>query len=373
MLQYKKSELIKIIQDKSKELGRIPTRREISQQTPIRKIFGSWNNALTACGYEKVNQRTLSPEDISELFHKWIRNNKRVPTTTDLKVDENLIDYKTIQRHFKMSYEEFIKSLGYEPNDGTIYLQSDEELLQLLKNEIQRLGTTRKEVFISKRNKTLVPSLAYYENRFKKRWNHILLLAGISKDDLMNFQHTSDEIIQMLQKLYKEFGEMPSQSKMEQLGYNHQCFKTHFKNYNNALIAAGITPKNKTPDIVKESDEELLQIYINFSNRLGAAATCSQLNASDDIYNADVFALRFGGLENLQKRAGYVISYRPKKYSKQELTEKLKQIYKENNGRIPIRRFKDFGLCTTTLLRYFQRTKVSEIWEEIEREIDNDN
>ncbi|PEB54591.1 hypothetical protein COO03_04950 [Bacillus sp. AFS098217] len=372
-MQYTKSELIKIIQEKAKELGRIPTRREISQQTPIRKTFGSWNNALTAAGYEKVNQRTLSAAKISELFHEWIRINKRVPTTSDLILDQNLPDNKTIQRHFKMSYPDFIKSLGYEPIDVTVYLQSDEELLQLLKNEIQRLGTTKKEVFLRDRNKTLVPSLAYYENRFKKRWNHILVLAGIPKDSLTNFQHTSDDIIKILQRVYKESGEIPSKNKMEQWRYSSQCIRTHFKNYNNALIAAGITPKNKTPDRVKETDEELIQMYIDFSNRLGAAATGPQLNASDDIYNVDVFTLRFGGLDNLRKRAGFVSSYRPKKYSQRELTEKLKRIYKENGGRIPIRRLKEFGLCATTLMRYFQTTKMSKIWEEIEKEIVNDN
>lgn len=97
---------------------------------------------------------------------------------------------------------------------------------------------------------------------------------------------------------------MPSQKELEQLGYSRHIFINMFQNYNNALIAAGITPMNKTPEIVKETDEELLQMYVDFSNCLGQAATSRQLNESHNIYNADVFTLRFGGMLELHKEQG---------------------------------------------------------------------
>ncbi|MEC5240764.1 hypothetical protein MKX66_28230 [Bacillus sp. FSL R9-9530] len=373
-MQYTKEELILIIQYKAKELGKIPTKRDIKQQTPIKKIFGSWNHALAAAGFEHLNQRTFTAEAIIEIFHMWIRKNNRIPTTNDLNTDKTLPDSKVIKRYLHMGYRDFITSLGYEPFDGTVYIQSDKELLQLLKDEIMRLGTTKKNVFMNERNKEVVPSVTYYETRFNMRWNRILLLSGISKDDLYGFHYTREELIQILQELYKKFGEVPSQKELEQLGYSRHIFINMFQNYNNALIAAGITPMNKTPEIVKETDEELLQMYVDFSNCLGQAATSRQLNESHNIYNADVFTLRFGGMLELHKRAGLVSTYGTRKvYTKQGLADKLKRVYRVNEGRIPIRRFKEFGLCASTLMRYFKTTKINETWEEIEKEIKHDN
>lgn len=67
-MQYTKEELILIIQYKAKELGKIPTKRDIKQQTPIKKIFGSWNNALAAIWFEHLNQRTLQQKQLSRYF-----------------------------------------------------------------------------------------------------------------------------------------------------------------------------------------------------------------------------------------------------------------------------------------------------------------
>ncbi|WP_242461741.1 hypothetical protein [Bacillus thuringiensis] len=111
---------------------------------------------------------------------------------------------------------------------------------------------------------------------------------------------------------------------------------------------------------MKETDEELLQMYVDFSSCLGQAATSKQLNESHNIYNADVFSLRFGGMLELHRRAGFVSTYGTRKvYTKQGLADKLKRVYKVNEGRIPIRRFKEFGLCASTLMRYFQTTKIN--------------
>ncbi|MEK4745696.1 MULTISPECIES: hypothetical protein [unclassified Bacillus (in: firmicutes)] len=76
----------------------------------------------------------------------------------------------------------------------------------------------------------------------------------------------------------------------------------------------------------------------------------------------------------IQYKAKEFSTYGTRKvYTKQGLAEKLKRVYRVNEGRIPIRRFNEFGLCASTLLRYFQTTKINEIWEEIEKEIKHDN
>ena len=72
----------------------------------------------------------------------------------------------------------------------------------------------------------------------------------------------------------------------------------------------GLTPSHRTAVRVKETNEELLQMYIDFSNEVnpGVGATAKQLDKSDKIYRSEVFSLRFGSINDLRKEAGFPCS-----------------------------------------------------------------
>ena len=82
---------------------------------------------------------------------------------------------------------------------------------------------------------------------------------------------------------------------------------------------------------------------------------------------------RFGGLNALRKLLGMEIKYPSnKKYTKEELTEKLLEKYNEY-GRIlsqsEIKKLeKEEGFPGgSTFLSYFQTTKMSEVWAEVSK------
>jgi predicted SprT family Zn-dependent metalloprotease len=55
---------------------------------------------------------------------------------------------------------------------------TNEELLQMLKNELIRLQTTSYEAFRKDRNKE-VPGVFYYQRRFNTSWNGLLEMVGM--------------------------------------------------------------------------------------------------------------------------------------------------------------------------------------------------
>ncbi|MCD3319507.1 hypothetical protein G8V07_11485 [Clostridium botulinum D/C] len=118
---------------------------------------------------------------------------------------------------------------------------------------------------------------------------------------------------------------------------------------------------------VKETNEELLQMYINFSKKIGKSASVKDLNSNKEIYNADVFTIRFGGMTELKELAGFKTINGNKKYTKEKIKELLLQKFKEKGRRLynsEINKDKDLP-CTKTVCQYFHTTKTSIVWEQI--------
>ncbi|AEB77624.1 hypothetical protein ADU80_04995 [Clostridium botulinum] len=118
---------------------------------------------------------------------------------------------------------------------------------------------------------------------------------------------------------------------------------------------------------VKETDDELLQMYINFSNKIGKPASSVDLNNSKDIYNADVFGIRFGSMEDLKKLVGFPVFQSTKKYTKEKLKQILLQEYKKLGRKLTYKEINENKEIPTitTFCRYFRTTKMSKVWEEV--------
>lgn len=382
--KYSDDDLIRIIQDKAKELGRVPRRRDVKQFDVIAKRFGSWNNALIKAGFTPSwKTKEYSREDYIKMIRTKAKELGRTPYAREWDEDKRFPGIDKTRKDFgNITWNEILEIAGLEPiytylgyeEEHVFNQMSDDEVLQRVKNELDRLNTSSLGVYDLNKNKDM-PTSRFLLKRLKANsWNDILLRLGYSKDELTIKEYSDEELIKALQDYYKETGLNPSISTMEGRGYNHKTFTAHFGSFNNALLKAGLEI-NLEQTTVTHADNELLQMYKDLCKRLGRAATTSDIEAYLP-YKPHVFAIRFGGIQNLRELAGYPSGKRQvKKYTKKEIGNKLIEQYKKYNRRLTnaeisklSKEQEDFP-ALSTILRYFQTTKMSEVWNDIEKEI----
>lgn len=382
--KYSDEDLIKIIQDKYKELGRVPRRRDVKQFDTITKRFGSWNNALIEAGFvPSWKTEQLTQEDYIDLILKKAKELGRAPYAKEWDEDKTLPGIDKIRKVFNgKSWFEIVQIAGLEPiythlgrEESHIFNQlSDKEVLSRLKSELERLNTTNQGVYDLNKSKQM-PTSDFFKKRLKvNSWNDILLMLGYPREQINIHEYSDEELIKALQDYYKSTGLNPTIPAMTELGYNHKTFSAHFGSFNNALIAAGLEI-NQEQTIVVHTDDELLEMYKNLCNRLGHGATSSEIDYYLP-YKSDVFAVRFSGLQHLRKLAGFPEGKRQiRKYTKKEIKNKLIEQYKLKGRRLTnheisqLSKENDNFPAMSTILRYFKTTKMSEVWEEVEQEM----
>ncbi len=370
MYKYTDEELIESIKAKAKELGRTPRSKEVKHLFIICSRFGSWNRALKLAGLNPIQHKGSEKYYIG-LIKKWHREHGKAPTKQDFFNDPSLPQPGSIVNKLKLSWNEIIQKIGLDPDIkiNPKYLTND-ELIKLFKEDYERIKPKKIDEFNQKKMKS--PNVEYIEKRLNMTYNEMKKMLGI--DDINISKYSDDEIIIELKRVKKLLGHAPSTTEFEK----HSCMatmaiKNHFGSWNNGLKRAGLKIKNITPEVVKESNEELLQMYNSFSIEIGkgeTGATVQDLDSSDEIYNFGVFDTRFGGINEMRKLVGFkVTSTNAKKlYTKEQLRtlllkekEKLKRRlnFKEinNNKNLPTSR---------TVLRYFNKTSIAKMWEEIE-------
>lgn len=117
-------------------------------------------------------------------------------------------------------------------------------------------------------------------------------------------------------------------------------------------------------------------MYIKFSKKLGRLANSKDLDNSEDIYNSDVFIIRFASMYNLKKEANKVLKLNidlrnREKYTKEEILNMLIKEYKNYNRRltnVEVNNNKNLP-SASTILRKFTTTKMGEVWANVEEYI----
>ena len=382
--KYTDEDLIKIIQDKAKELGRVPRRRDIRQYDAIAKRFGGWNNALIKAGFTP-NWKTekLTQEDCIKLIRQKAKQLGYTPYAREWSEDKALPSIDKVRKIFdNKTWFEIVQIAGLEPiytdlrYKGTHLFNhlSDKEVLRRLRSELERLNTSNQSVYELNKSK-FMPSAKYFFNRFNTNsWNNILLMLGYNEENLSVKEYSDEELIKALQDYYNETGLNPTISAMTERGYNHKTFAAHFGSFNNALIKAGLRINHEVTEVA-HTDEELLQMYDSLCKKLGRAATSSEINKYLP-YKADVFAIRFGGLQSLRRLIGFDNGKaQVKKYNKEDIENKLIDQYKKYNRRLTNRELSHLSRqeesfpAISTICRYFCTTKMSEVWRYIESKL----
>lgn len=134
-LHYEDSQLIDILQNKTKELGRIPIQKELKNPctSVYRSRFGSWDKALINAGllediYKDVDISEEAKQNTINVFKEIAFKNQRLPLKAEI---DNMLSEGELKSYFK-SYSNLTRVLTYE--------YSENELKDMLRKKQEQLG-----------------------------------------------------------------------------------------------------------------------------------------------------------------------------------------------------------------------------------------
>lgn len=244
---------------------------------------------------------------------------------------------------------------------------SDEELLNIIKKEFERIGSSEYRLYDKYRNRDL-PASKYIVNRYNSTWNGLLELMNIE----LNVKRLGkEEFDKWFIDLVNELGEVPSRYFLQN---NYSFYVYHMKKYygNHTNLCKIIDHEIVNKKTVTHTDEELLQMYYELYLKLKVAPTKDDLRNNGFPYSGDVFYTRFGSLVevrkllNIPQKKAYV---NRKSISKEEVKKELVTIYNEH-GRISANKLNKLcNYSTNTILRKFKTTRMNDVWEEIEKDL----
>ncbi|WP_407301663.1 homing endonuclease associated repeat-containing protein [Clostridium botulinum] len=221
-------------------------------------------------------------------------------------------------------------------------------------------------------NKYEVNKIKKYLNT--KNWYDALKLAGL--DPTYNKKHTKESCIKNFLELKEKLGRIPTCTDFSKYFPNKvEPAIRIFGSYNKYVKACGFNPINKEPKKIKETDEELLDMYIELCEKLGKFANAKELE-ENGLYNYQIFKHRFSSMYNLKNMANKKLKFdkkiiNPKEYTKDKLIKVLIEECKKNNGRLTVTKINELENIPsiTTILRRFNTKSIKNVWKEIELDL----
>lgn len=240
-------------------------------------------------------------------------------------------------------------------------------MLSIFREEYERIKPSNPYQFYSQT--TICPSLYKMKKAFNTDWNGLLKLIGAEGEIVKYNRRTKEEYIQILNDLAKQLGHSPSMSEFTTMtGITTWPLINLFGSYNKAIKEAGLKVSHHSPVIVTEKEEDLIEMYRTYSNRIGGPASTNDLNNSSDIYNSCVFYKRFSDMVELKTKAGFSTNLKSRnKFTKKQIMQYLKQQYLQYNRVLTIKEINESKKLPSsgTILKYFRTTKMTEVWKEV--------
>jgi hypothetical protein len=221
---YTERELLKMLQKKIKELGRMPLTKEINLDTSMphsvtyRYRFDGWQNLLRKMGFpiqkkHKAKGSYLTktgyyniPKIVSRL-RQHVKRLKRLPSSSELDRDPFIPYHQTIRKIFG-GMDNLAKLLNV-PWFGNRVSYSDEELLECLKMKANELGRAPREEEMNKDAR--FAGACTYHARFG---SFIKALDRIGMAPRFRFI-TKAELKNQIIKFSKEYRKVPTQKEFE--------------------------------------------------------------------------------------------------------------------------------------------------------------
>lgn len=241
------------------------------------------------------------------------------------------------------------------------HMDTKEALIKQVQSEFERLGTTRYEIFDTKRSSELPCARTVTKRLGLKNWSEVVATWGY---DVTYQQWDKDIIADLIREVHSIHNDV-SLRLLEKHGLRDKVLTSYFNSLPDACRYAGVEYFRQKRQDTPETDDELLQMYISFSEKLGRPARTRDLNNTNEIYGFEVFRSRFGSLEELQRRAGYEPEPHHRSISKERCLAVMAEIYTKH-GRVPYEKLNELlPFAIRTLLRKFSTTRIDVVWNEV--------
>ena len=253
--KYTDEEIIDKYKDFAKRLGKTPTQKDVNNESKINKDFpnnktihsrfGSKSNLDDICGFE-INYKQYSTEELLNMIREYNKN-IGFPQLSELQKYYN-IDRNVFYKRFNTYKNALILANIEIPKDMRVNYSnfkgiSNEELLNLYYNYYIKYGIPKNKDIIFNES---MPSLSLYRKRFGSIKN-VLELLNIEipeeeKKNFSDFKKISDEdLLQILIDYNNNVG-FPTQRKFRSKNNlpSYTLYFHRFGSFRNAMILAGI-------------------------------------------------------------------------------------------------------------------------------------
>ncbi|PGU51823.1 hypothetical protein [Bacillus cereus] len=259
------------------------------------------------------NEPIMLRKDILCCENELLKDVKEVLEKEDVKTaevyDANKGDLhytsETLRKKLNLSFPEIVVKSGlYDLNNHLRYIPK-EIIYEQLNQEFERVGSTRKSIYNSKRNKKRYPYSDTLKIRLNQSWPEILFCCK--------------QLIEV--KKYNEI-----------------------------------------------SKEVLKNEYKMISKKIGHAATICELT-DRTVFSYDIYRQYFSTIKKLREECGFRHDYKGGKKPIELYTceKELVRMYKKYNRRLTYNELKEESqISISTLFRRFETTKINDIWNEIE-------
>ena len=177
----------------------------------------------------------------------------------------------------------------------------EEEIKQVLITELHRLadelGRTPKQTDMTQNG---AHSTKTYQKKFGS-WNEALKQAGLEVNEEQNI--TKSDLRDELERLADELGRTPTSRDIAEDGkYGVPTYVNKFDSWNDALEAAGFTPRTTNQRI---SDQQLKETLQKLATDVGRRPTTSDMKEHGP-YSPGVYFNRFGSWDSALREAGVI-------------------------------------------------------------------
>lgn len=323
-MQYSDEELIEYLKELYTELGRTPRKRDLKKysESPYRKHFGSFNNALIKAGLP-VNRHFYSDNDILGWIQDFYKANGRSPSESEfIKL---FGDSKLFRKRWG-TWSSTLKAAKV-PVRASYRSLSNEEMLDMLVGVCKKLGRIPKGSEFSKYG---LPSPTTYIKRFGMSAANLLKKHGYIFIYSFRKNISEQQLIDELKEIARLLGHVPSILEIDRLAKNSIYSSSFvyvkiFGSWNNALKQAGFKPNleiHKGFSHKDLSDEEILDV----AKKIYEAYSTVNINLMVEHGVTKSQIERHGGITKFKKALNIPYNDRTK-YTKNDCVKGLNEAY----------------------------------------------